>query len=140
VKKVFVDTGAWLAVTVQRDQYHQVAASYYLELIAGSSLFLTTNYVLLETYTRIRYDDDLPQAIALRQSLQQAQEARALQVVWITPEIEAEAWQIFSSYTDQSFSIVDCTSFVVARQEKVDEVFGFDKGFLTMGLLLQPGS
>ena len=47
---------------------------------------------------------------------------------------------IFSAkYYDQVFSIADCASFVIARDRKVREVFGFDRNFLTMGFILKPG-
>jgi len=53
---VFVDTGGWIAMAVSRDQYHQQAAFYYQGLSRNKVPLLTSNYVLTETYTRIRYD------------------------------------------------------------------------------------
>lgn len=49
------------------------------------------------------------------------------------------AWEIFRRFDDQAFSFCDCTSFVVARDEAVDFVFGFDQDFATMGFDLRPG-
>ena len=135
---VFVDTGAWLAIAVKRDQYHKRAAAYYQHLSSQNVRLLTTNYALVETYTRIRYDDGHAKAVSFREILSRAVEQDKLFVEWITPELHEEAWSIFQSYSDQEFSIVDCASFVVAQRARVDEVFGFDKGFITMGFNLRP--
>jgi len=52
---------------------------------------------------------------------------------------ELRALEIFRKYEDQLFSIADCASFVVARDRRIREVFGFDRNFLTMGFILNPG-
>ena len=136
---VFVDTGAWLALMVKRDQDHARAAAHYRRLSKAKRPLLTTNYILVETYTRIRYDDGLEKAIRFHEILRQALQVGRLQLEWITPSLHDEAWQLFQRYKDQEFSFVDCTSFVVARRAGVTEVFGFDAGFRTMGFMLRPG-
>ena len=126
----FVDTGAWLAMAVRRDQYHEAAAQYYRQLSSTRTRLLTSNYVLVETFTGIRYDDGHLQAVRFH---------TILEVEWVNRQIHEEAWSVFEQYSDQIFSLVDCTSFVIARTAGVDEVFGFDHGFETMGFLLRPG-
>lgn len=136
---VFVDTGAWIALSVVRDQSHKPAAAYARTLAATKRLLMTTNYVLIETYTRIRYDDGHTKAIAFDARIDTLQDQQRLIVEWVTPEIHDRALQIFRKYADQAFSMVDCASFVVARNRGIKEVFGFDKNFLTMGFQLRPG-
>jgi predicted nucleic acid-binding protein len=63
---------------------------------------------------------------------------RQLSIAWVTAPIHEEAVELFRRYSDQEFSIVDCTSFVVARRRGVREVFGFDRHFATMGFVLRP--
>jgi predicted nucleic acid-binding protein len=53
--KTFMDTGAWLAVVVQTDQYHDVGVLHYEALISRRERLFTSDYVLDETVTRIRY-------------------------------------------------------------------------------------
>ena len=59
------------------------------------------------------------------------------QAVMVTPQFDH--LDIFWKYADQEFSIADCASFVVARDRRIREVFGFDTNFLTMGFVLKPG-
>ena len=135
---LFVDTGAWLAIVVKRDQYHKLAADYYRQLSKRRISLITTNYVLQETYTRIRYDDSLNKAIQFHAIITEAIQKGRLRLEWITPSIHEEAWTVFGNYPDHPFSFVDCTSFVVAKKVHAQTVFGFDTSFKIVGFILEP--
>ena len=135
---IFVDTGGWIAMAVVRDQLHKQAASYYRKLSRKKAPLVTSNYVLAETYTRIRYDDGHTKALKFHSLIQEAIKVGRLHLEWVTPKIHKEAWDIFEDYADQLFSFVDCTSFVIARHAGVKEAFAFDQHFHTMGFILRP--
>ena len=135
---VFVDTGGWIAMAVKRDRYHKEAATYYRKLSKTKVRLVTSNYVLSETYTRIRYDDGHAKAMQFNALIQEAIKAGRLNLEWITHVLHKEAWNIFEKYEGQDFSFVDCTSFATAKRLGVKEVFGFDDHFKTMGLILKP--
>ena len=135
---VFVDTGGWIAMAVKRDRYHKKAATYYRKLSKDKVRLVTSNYVLAETYTRIRYDDGHAKALQFNALIQEATKAGRLNLEWVTPAIHKEAWDIFEKDSDQDFSFVDCTSFAIAERVGVKEAFGFDAHFKTMGLILKP--
>jgi len=44
---IFVDTGAWIALTDTSDQYHLKARRIYAELKRERPRFLTTEYVVM---------------------------------------------------------------------------------------------
>ena len=134
---IFVDTGGWIAMAVVRDQLHKQAASYYRKLSRKKAPLVTSNYVLAETYTRIRYDDGHTKALKFHSLIQEAIKVGRLHLEWVTPNIHKEAWDIFEDYADQLFSFVDCTSFVIARHAGVKEAFAFDQHFHTMGFILR---
>jgi uncharacterized protein len=125
---VLVDTGGWIAMAVKRDRHHKRAATYYRKLSKDKVRLVTSNHVLAETYTRIRYDDGHDKAL----------KTGRLNLQWVTPAIHKDAWDIFEKYSDQDFSFVDCTSFAIAERIGVKEAFGFDDHFKTMGLILKP--
>jgi predicted nucleic acid-binding protein len=60
---IFVDTGAWIAVTDASDQYHYQAVKIYALLKRQRKRFVTTDYVIDETVTRLRYDAGHPSAL-----------------------------------------------------------------------------
>ena len=53
---IFVDTGAWIALSDKSDQHHKDAEIIYNLLKQKKKRFLTTDYVIDETVTRWRYD------------------------------------------------------------------------------------
>ncbi|GAB4418596.1 MAG: hypothetical protein OHK0032_14560 [Thermodesulfovibrionales bacterium] len=42
--------------------------------------------------------------------------------IWITPSDEKQAWNLFISRNDKSYSFTDCTSFVVMRRMKIKKM------------------
>lgn len=138
MKLVFVDSSAWIAVCVEVDKYHQIAKKYYSELIYQNAMFITSNYVLSETYTRIRYDVSYSKAIKTHQIISEAINKKKLNIVWIDKKIDDAAWDIFKKYSEQTLSIVDCTTIAIVKKLKIDEIFAFDDDFLKVGLNVQP--
>lgn len=135
---VFVDTGAWIAVAIKKDQYHEVAKDYYTELLRKNEKLFTSFYVLDETVTRIRYDADHSKAVAFLNLIHQAESENKIEVLEVDREVWNKAEQAFRQYDDQAFSFTDCTSFVLAQIIKVDEIFGFDKHFSIFGFNIRP--
>jgi len=134
-KKVFVDTGAFIALANEADQYHLPAKNCLLELQAGDVLLVTSNFVLDETYTRLRQKAGLRVAIAFGDKIQTS---RQLKIVSVERKSEKRAWEIFKKYKDQTFSYTDCTSFSLMQENNLGEAFGFDKDFRIFGFSLIP--
>ena len=138
MKRVFIDTGAWIGIAVSRDQTHNAATAYATFVAEHKIPLLTTNYVLAEAYTHIRYDDGHAKALVFDALIGEMIRTRRLFVTWITPLLHEQAMELFRRYSDHELSIVDCASFVAARRNKVREVFGFDHDFAAMGFVLRP--
>ena len=54
--KVLIDSGGWLSVIIESDQYHEAGRSYFEALMALGSALETFDFVLDEVITRLRYD------------------------------------------------------------------------------------
>ena len=52
--RVFLDTGAFLALADADDDYHAAATSVFPTLLRSRARLLTSNFVLSETYTLVR--------------------------------------------------------------------------------------
>lgn len=135
---VFIDTSGWIAIMVKKDRNYGKASEYFEALLSSGASLLTSNYVISETYTRLRYDVGHREAVRFHRIVQRAKDEKKLKVVYADEKIEAEAWKIFERYSDQVFSFVDCTSFVMCRKNRVDEVFAFDKDFIIAGFVVKP--
>jgi len=60
---IFVDTGAWLALTDDEDSYHAAALSTHTQLERQRSIWVTTNLVLAESYVLILRRGGYPAAM-----------------------------------------------------------------------------
>jgi uncharacterized protein len=135
---VFVDTGGWIALLKGDDHMHERARRHYERRVAESARFLTTNYVVDETATRLRYDAGLHAAMAFRRALERAVSERRTRIAWIDPRLEREGWEVLERYPDVPLSLTDAISAAVARRARVTEVFGFDADFRALGFDVQP--
>ena len=133
---IFVDTGAWIAVTDASDQYHHQAVKMYALLKEQRKRFVTTDYVIDETVTRLRYDAGHPSALRYLDLLAQAQEKGTLRIVYNTEAIFQKAITVFRRYDTVDASLTDCVSFVVCQQLHIPYAFSFDKHFPIMGISL----
>lgn len=53
-REIFVDAGAWIALSDRRDKYHMPAAQFYPILVREYRSLVTTNLVIAEAYVTIR--------------------------------------------------------------------------------------
>lgn len=136
--KVFVDTSAWVAVMDKSDARHLEASEYHQKLILAKKPIITSDYVLSESFTRVRYDAGHPRAMKFHQLITEVERAGQLRIDWVNREIYKEAWEIFEKYSDQTFSFTDCTSFAIAKKAKIKEIFAFDEDFSVMGFVVLP--
>lgn len=130
---IFIDTGAFVARYLQRDQYHQHAVKSWERLARSKPRCFTSNFVLNETVT----------LLARRASYEfAAQRARLIlssQTVTIlrpTEDDEHAAVDVLEKYADQEVSFTDCLSFVFMRNHGLHDAFSFDSHFERAGFHL----
>jgi hypothetical protein len=132
MKHVFVDTNAWIALNSKRDQLHDKAVELNKNLLQTGYRYLTTNFVLDETYTGLSTKVGHFAAVDFGEKIRSA---RTVQIIHITETLEEEAWKLFKQHSDKEFSFTDCTSFMVMRQLKLTEAFTNDQHFTQMGFV-----
>jgi len=118
---LFVDTSVWYAAADSSDIRNGRAKSI---LKSGEPLF-TTDHVLVETWTLLRYRIHRHAAERFWEGLRSG--TATVEPVG-TADMEA-AWQIGLHYRDQDFSLVDRTSFAVMRRVGLDRAASFDDDF-----------
>jgi len=123
--KAFLDTGAFLALADEDDRYHRAAQSIYTELLQSKPQLLTSNFVLSETYTLIRFRVSHSAAVEFMRRLDRT----GIKALRVSEANEQTAKAIFMRYHDKDFSFVDCTSFALIDYHTLDHVFAFDAHF-----------
>ena len=134
MKKVFVDTGGWYALTDRRDPDHEPVV---LALQECRGRLLTSNFVLDETLTLVRYRLGFSVSQRLGEQLRTGALARLERV---SPKDEDAAWSIFSTYSDKSFSFTDCTSFALCNRLEISTCIAIDNDFRSFGLQCLPNT
>ncbi len=133
---IFVDSGAWLALSVPNDRNHSRARAAYPELARGGhGALVTSSFVLDETLTFLRIALDVPTAARFARTILAS---RNVVVTWIDPPTFDAALQLFEGRPDKRWSFTDCTSFVVMRDLQVQEAFTFDHNFEEAGFTRRP--
>ena len=127
---IFVDTGAFLARYLARDQFHEQARTRWSEIARGGMQCFTSNFVLDETFTLLARRAGYPFAAERARRLYAA---RVMTIVRPGHDDEQEALVDFEKFADQKVSFTDCVSFVLMRKNKLQRVFSFDHHFRLAG-------
>ena len=110
--RIFVDTGAWIAIADRNDQYAKIASQFYTDIIHQHRNLITSDMILVETFN--------------------------LLIEPITHLDWERGWKIFDKYDDKDFSFTDCTSFALMERLKVKSAFAFDVHFRQYGFRVFP--
>ncbi len=118
-----------------RDQWHALAL-YAMNALSGDRRpMVTTNLVLLESYTGLVGRIARTAIARLHDAVQRSV---LIRVERIDVTIEEMAWQMFLRHDDKTFSMTDCTSFIVMEQLGLDTAFAFDRHFRQAGFRTLP--
>lgn len=124
---IFVDTSAFLALYVKRDQYHRQASKIFPSLPRP---FSTSNHVvdelatLLGRITGYRYAADRVDDVYASESIDVLSSTR-------NDEVEAIRWM--RKFADKDISFTDCISFGMMRRVGIRTAFTFDRHFRDAG-------
>ena len=133
--RVFVDTGAFVAVDVKHDRHHETAVRAFEALMDRQPRLVSTNLVFGETYATLLARSGRHAAF------QWGQRMRAgvgIDFVRVGPEVEDAAWEILESHGDKDWSYVDAVSFALMEREGISTAFAFDQHFAQRGLAVIP--
>ncbi|MDE2799397.1 MAG: type II toxin-antitoxin system VapC family toxin [Gemmatimonadota bacterium] len=131
---IFVDSGAWIALLNQRDQYHDDAVVIYNGLKQQRAQLLTTDYVIDETATWLKYRANHQVAVQFLDLVESVEKTGVLTVAEIDNSLFQEAKKLFRQYDSVQLSFTDCTSFAVCQKHNISETYAFDDHFAMMGI------
>lgn len=134
MKKLFIDTGAFLAKEITNDQHRAESIGLWAELSDGGVPLFSSEHVLDETMTL------LARRTTYAWAADWGRDALTSGISWLrADEMEwKQALRLMQKFADQSVSFTDCVSFVLMRRAGLREVFGFDRHFTAAGFRLRP--
>ena len=138
--KTFVDTGAFCAFCDRRDSLHVIAVRQFSLMLKEKYPLITTNFIIDETYTWIRYRLGASEALEFIRKIRASESHRPpLEIVTISREIEDNAFHMLEKFADQDLSYTDATSLAVIKERKLSRAFTFDRHFHLLPIELVPG-
>ena len=133
-KKIFIDTGAYLAAAHKSDQDHEQSVKVWNEIKQEKMKIYTSNHVIDEFATllarRMDYIFSADEIDLLYKS--------DISIERTDENDEKEALNFFRKYADQEVSFTDCLSFVIMNRLKIKKVFTFDRHFSYAGFEVVP--
>jgi predicted nucleic acid-binding protein len=135
MKFLFVDTAGWMACADAADPKHSGSTSARDKWLELGGHLITTDYVIDETLTLLRFRLGLDAAEEWWHTV--AASAR-LRHERVDAERTERARAIFFRYRDKDFSFTDCTSFAVMRELRLRSALTTDRHFRQAGFELFP--
>ncbi len=113
MKAVFVDTAGWMACADSADPAHARSCASRDDALHAGQTLVTTDFVIDETLTLVRFRLGLAAAEAWWQQVDGSQRLR-----WerVDSDRFEKARHLFFQYRDKDFSFTDCTSFTIMRE------------------------
>lgn len=132
MKRVFVDTGGFVALLVVEDSMHERATALFETASLERWPLVTTNAVLIETHAVLLTRAREGRRVALS-FVDAVRGSPAILVERISPDDETNAIALIRAHTDKSYSFCDALSFVVMERLGITRAIAFDRHFREYG-------
>ena len=132
---IYIDTGAFLARYLSKDQYHRQARDFWDIIRKKNEKCVTSNFVLDETFTLLGRRAGYSFAAQRAKNMYASE---SLSILRPDQEIELKAIAFFEKYSDHRLSFTDCVSFALMKTKKIKRIFAFDQHFRLAGFQIYP--
>lgn len=135
---LFIDTGALFAYYNDRDEHHERTRAVFQAIHSGELAYeplYTTRFVLAELTTLLLYKVNHQTAA---RALEDVFTADSINIVRVDASTFSAARTAFDQYDDQTITLVDHLTAVLAAEYDTEYVFAFDRDFATLGLTRVP--
>jgi predicted nucleic acid-binding protein len=128
--EVFLDTSYAIALSSEKDKYHQRALELAEQLEKACPRLITTRAVQLEIGNSLSKPRYRHAAIQLLNSLEADS---TIDIIPLSEELYAQAFELYCTRRDKEWGLVDCVSFVVMTERKIIEALTADDHFQQAG-------
>ena len=135
--RLFVDSGAWIALRSRRDQHHLEADRLFREALARGIRLLTTNLVIAETHRLTLFRAGVHPAL---RALERIDASKSVTIHFPTGDDHAAARRWLERLAPRAVTYTDAVSFAVMEARRCGHVLGFDQDFAAAGFTLWRGS
>ena len=130
MESIFVDTAALIALGNRHDDLHQKAQIIQKQLVAQSTQFVTTNFIIAEycnAFSSVKL-----RAVAIA-TVESVLASPSWQYVHIEKQQMQQSFTLYKQMVDKNWGLVDCSSIVLAKQFNMRKIFTSDHHFEQAG-------
>ena len=117
------------------DQNHEKALQLWNELLKDLPEMVTTTYVIDEIVTFFNSRSRHAKAVEIGNRLINS---RSVQIIHVDQGLFDRGWEYFKQHDDKTFSMTDCISFIVMKEQGSESALSFDKHFTQAGFKVLP--
>ena len=128
----FVDTSFFIAVVMQRDQWHERAVE---SLRSETMSLVTSSLVINETITLLQARGYFSAALKF---LRRTRRSDDLRILYPDASVQAGAWEEAANWGAKGANAVDCVSFVLMKEQSIRQALTFDRQFRLAGFEVAP--
>jgi predicted nucleic acid-binding protein len=128
--KLFVDSGAWIALRSRRDMHHSAADAAFREAIARRIPLVTTDLVIAELHRLTLYRAGYEAALRALERID-ASSSVTIHFTTVDDHVAARAW--IEQLAPRPVTYADAVSFAVIGATKCTHYLGFDDDFAAAG-------
>jgi predicted nucleic acid-binding protein len=125
MKRVFADSHYWIALVKPHDQWAEKAKAAKRHL--GEALIITTDEVLTEFLAALRSGEHMRQQAA--KMVRSIMENPNVKVIPQTRDSFLKGLSFYESRNDKQYSLIDCISMNVMKNQSLIEVLTNDRHF-----------
>jgi predicted nucleic acid-binding protein len=130
MRKIFLDTAYLQALVDTRDSLHQSSVAITDEL--DIFLSVTSEMVLTELLNALSGRGGYLRDAAL-DIVDKLHQDSSVEIIPQTSQLFAEALLLYRQRQDKSYSLTDCASMLIMRQQNISDVLTFDRHFQQEG-------
>lgn len=128
--EVFADTGYWIALISTRDDLRESAAQATNSL--GNRRLVTREMVLVEVLNHFARQGEVARRTAA-ETVMRLRNNPSSEVIEQTAGQFESAVSLYVNRLDQSWSLVDCSSFVLMEERGIRDALAYDVDFVQAG-------
>ena len=134
MKELFVDTSGWANLFIKSEQFHALTKQIYKSAIENKTTIVTSTYVLSELVALLTSPLRIsrPQIIEIIVSIKSSP---FIETIHIDEDSDEKAWDLLNNRPDKTWSLVDCSSFVLMKQRDIVESLTTDHHFEQAGFI-----
>ncbi len=127
---VFLDTNGWIALLNASDTLHETAGLLWRDLGRRGYSIVLTDWVVAETGNGLARTPARQEFMAATETLLNSPRCR---IVFITDRLLRQALELYRARADKRWGLVDCSSFMVMKDEGIQEALTNDRHFNQAG-------